>query len=342
MFVYFQNCYLREMQVLLTFDYEVFFGDSPGSVQKCLLEPTDELLAIAEKNQVPMTFFVDVGFILRMEEAKSNNPQLELEYEAILVQFERMKKAGCDIQLHIHPHWEKSFFTAGKWHIVTDGCYKLSDFSDSEAESIVRKYHAFLLQLTGTKITTYRAGGWCVQPFSQIEKVFQELEIQIDSTVFPGGKFESAHYDFDFTPIAPFSNPYRFQSDVTQVDFKGYFLEVPIASWEFSPFFYWRLYLLGRLNPRDHKMIGDGSFLAQPGRKKSVLLNKTWNHVSSDGYYASLLEKQARFYHQKQVKTFVVIGHPKGMTRFSLHRLNLFVSNTKSIYPFVNYSACSL
>lgn len=306
-----------------------------------MIEPTNQLLAIARKHQIPLVFFVDVGFLIKLDEYKEQFPKLKADFEQITAQLKEMEELNCEIQLHIHPHWEKSFYDGEKWIVKTDGCYKLSDFSDAEAESIVRNYHYFLSSFTKKKITTYRAGGWCIQPFKQIEKVFQELEISKDSTVFPGGEFESEHYRFDFTNVSPFENPYRFQSDVTQTEANGYFLEIPISSWEFSPLFYWRLYILGRLNPRDHKMIGDGSFLAQPGRKKSVLLNKTWNHVSSDGYYASQLMKQARFYQKKKLRTFVVIGHPKGMTNYSLQQLELFVSKTKSEVEFVNYEACN-
>ncbi len=307
-----------------------------------MIEPTDRLLAIAKRHQIPLVFFVDIGFLIKLQEYKDQYPNLEADFNQITAQLIQMQELNCEIQLHIHPHWERSHYDGEKWVVITDGCYKLSDFSDSEATLIVRKYHRFLSDLIGRNPTTYRAGGWCIQPFEQVEKVFQELGIQKDSTVFPGGKFESEHYQFDFTNVSPFGNPYRFQSDVTKAEPKGYFLEIPISSWEFSPLFYWRLYGLGRLNPSDHKMIGDGSFLAQPGRKKSVLLNKTWNHVSSDGYYASQLVKQAKYYAAKKVKTFVVIGHPKGMTNYSLKQLELVVSKTKSVYEFINFSSCNL
>ena len=330
------------MQVILTFDYELFFGTNTGSVQKCMIEPTDRLLKIAEKHQIPLVFFVDVWFLIKLQEYKQQYPELESDWNKIGTQLHQMQASNCEIQLHIHPHWERSHYDGEKWMVVTDGCYKLSDFTDSEAEAIVRRYCHFLSDISGTKPTTYRAGGWCIQPFSQIEKVFRELGIEKDSTVFPGGKFESEHYHFDFTSVNPFADPYRFQSDVTKPEPDGYFLEIPISSWEFSPLFYWRLYALGRLNPKDHKMIGDGSFLAQPGRKKSVLLNKTWNHVSSDGYYASQLMKQAKYYSDEKVKTFVVIGHPKGMTNYSLKQLELFVSKTRSNYEFIHFGSCSL
>ncbi len=330
------------MQVILTFDYELFFGTTTGSVQKCMIEPTDRLLEIASRHQIPLVFFVDIGFLVKLQEYRSRYPELESDFNRIVAQLQRMQTLNCEVQLHIHPHWEKSVYDGSKWVLVTDGCYKLSDFPDEEAAAIVRKYHAALTELSGKKPTTYRAGGWCIQPFSQVEQVFRELEIEKDSTVFPGGKFESEHYDFDFTGVPVFSNPYRFRSEITKAEPSGNFLEIPIASWEFSPWFYWRLYALGRLNPADHKMIGDGSFLAQPGRKKSVLLHRTWNHVSSDGYYASKLISQAKCYNRKQVRVFVVIGHPKGMTNYSLKKLESFVARTKQVYEFVNFGSCTL
>ena len=330
------------MQVFLTFDYELFFGTATGTVEKCILEPTASLLKIAEKHAVPMTFFVDVGYLVRLQEQLSEFPQLQADYDRVAAQIQQMLQQGCDVQLHIHPHWERSFYTGSKWEIHTDGAYKLADFSEEEAVSIVRKYADFLTRLTGKAPCAYRAGGWCVQPFSLIEKIFAELGIRYDSSVFPGGKFASKHYAFDFTSVPRFSDAYSFQSDVCQQVENGQFTEIPIASWNYSPLFYWKLYVLGRLFPEQHKMLGDGIFVAQPGRKKQVLTHFTWNHVSSDGYYSSMLIKQAKFYDKKQVNAFVVIGHPKSATQFSLKKLDKFVAFAKSKHTFVNFETCTL
>lgn len=330
------------MQLILSFDYELFFGENTGSVQKCIIEPTNLLLDIAKQHAVPMTFFVDVGFLIKLDEYRHANPKLENDWQQILSQLKRMNELNCEAQLHIHPHWEKSTFDGVNWQIQVDGAYKLSDFSDSDAEAIVRKYHSFLTNLVSNQVNAYRAGGWCIQPFSQIESVFQELGICCDSSVFPAGKFSSPHYEFDFTEVPVFSNPYRFQSDVCKKDPTGFFIEVPISSWEYHPLFYWRLYVLGRLNPQAHKMVGDGIFLSQPGRKKSVLTSKTWNHVSCDGYYASMLQKQVSIYAQKKCSCFVIIGHPKSMTRFSFSKLEQFVSQNKVVHSFVQYNSCTL
>lgn len=331
------HSYLRVMQVFLTFDYELFFGSPTGSVQKCLLEPTRYLREIAKKHAVPMTFFVDIGYIVALQRNCHEFPQLQSDLEAVLNDLNTLQSEGHSLQLHIHPHWEKAFYNGSQWIIQAEGCYKLADFSQEEAASIVRKYYAALRDVVSNPITTFRAGGWCIQPFSLLKDVFKELGISIDTTVFPGGKLESKHYYFDFTTVPPFSDCYRFENDVCTPQKDGFFTEFPIAAWRYSPLFFWQLYGWGRLQPKQHKMMGDGSYIPQPGRKKSGLTSFTWNHVSTDGYFAKLLHQQAKTYANKGVKHFVTIGHPKSNTLYSLRQLERFIARNKSHYQFVAF-----
>jgi peptidoglycan/xylan/chitin deacetylase (PgdA/CDA1 family) len=326
------------MQVVLSFDYELFFGSNTGTVEKCMIEPTNHLLNLVSTYQIPMTFFVDAGYIWRLQQDAGNHASLQSDYERICDQIQRMESLGCEIQFHVHPHWENARFLNGKWEIDTANCYKLSDFAPSNAIEIIHKYFSALQGIVNRPMLAFRAGGWCIQPFESYVDVFKALGIQIDSSVFPGGYFTGGSYDFDFRAVAPFSNPYRFETDVCIPDENGYFLEAPIASWKYSPLFYWELYLFGRLFPAHHKMMGDGSFLAQPGRKKSVLTSFTWNHVSTDGYYAKLLQRQFNWYKKNNKEVFVVIGHPKGLTNYALRKTEEFIANNRNASEFVTYS----
>lgn len=325
-----------EVNVFLTYDYELFFGEHTGSVEKCLIQPTERLLQISKEHSVPMTFFVDVGYLIKLEEFAVKHPELQRDREKVLNQIEQMIQSGNDVQLHIHPHWEKSYYSEGKWVVVTDGAYKLADFSDEEIRSIVTRYKKYIDNLIGRETSTFRAGGWCIQPFDRLEKIFRELDLIYDSSVFPGGSFTSPHYDFDFTK-APKKARYRFDSDVCEEVENGYFTEFPISSWRYSPLFYWRLYILGRLFPARHKMLGDGKFLSQPGRKTSVLTNFTWNHVSSDGFYASKLNRCIRSFSERGFSDMVIIGHPKSMTLFSFEQLEKFIGNWYNKHSFITF-----
>ncbi|MFN5786043.1 MAG: hypothetical protein ACK457_08720, partial [Flavobacteriia bacterium] len=105
----------------------------------------------------------------------------------------------------------------------------------------------------------------------------------------------------------------------------------------YSPLFYWRLYILGRLFPSRHKMLGDGKFLSQPGRKTSVLTNFTWNHVSSDGFYASKLNNCVRSFSDRAFSDMVIIGHPKSMTVYSFEKLEKFVEIWHNKHSFITF-----
>jgi hypothetical protein len=321
------------MNIFLTFDYELFFGENPGTVRKCMIEPTDALRSIASKHDVRLVFFVDVGYLLRAKEFAEQSEELTGDLKLVEDQIKLLVKEGHDVQLHIHPHWEKSLYTNGMWKICTDGAYKLDDFSDDEVRSIVVRYKNYLDDLIGYKTTCFRAGGWCIQPFRRWKDLFKELGLKYDSSVFPGGKFSSPHYDFDFTK-APKKSVYRFEDDVCEEDANGYFTEYTISSWRYSPLFYWRLYIWGRLNPARHKMLGDGIFLSQPGRKRSVLTSFTWNHVSADGFYASKLERIFNTFRKEGREEMVIIAHPKSLTRFSIDRLDQFIGSVKNKAEF--------
>ena len=54
--------------LLLTYDYEMYLGKS-GSIEKCLLEPTDSLLTIFKK-WIFRYFFVDTTFLLTLKKWK--------------------------------------------------------------------------------------------------------------------------------------------------------------------------------------------------------------------------------------------------------------------------------
>lgn len=328
------------MNIFLTLDYELFFGTVPGSVRKCMIEPTNELRRISKEYNVKMVFFVDVGFLVRSEMYADAEPTVRSELNLVKQQINDLVQEGHDIQLHIHPHWEKSFFKQGKWEINTTGAYKLDDFSDEEIERIIISYKNYLDQLIGYSTTCFRAGGWCIQPFNRLEKVFRELGLKFDSSVFPGGKFLSPHYNFDFT-MAPHKSKYKFNSDVCIEEKNGYFTEYTISSWKYSPLFYWRLYILGRLDPVNHKMLGDGIFLSQPGRKRSVLTNFTWNHVSVDGYYASKLHKCYSEFRNRGLEEMVIIGHPKSLTRYSIRQLEQFVAKVYKESEFTTFKELS-
>ncbi len=324
------------MNIFITFDYEIYFGENHGTVEKCIISPTAELIRISEKYDVRFCFFVDCGFILKLDEFRKIYPQLESDYKAITQQVEYLSKTGHDIQLHIHPHWEDSYYNGEKW-VIDVKRYKLSDFNDSEIAAIVFRYKKVLTDITNKSVFVFRAGGWCLQPFSKLKNAFVENGINLDSSVFRNGFYSSEQYSYDFRN-APDKAIYKFENE-PEVEIKnGFFTELPISSIKNSPLFFWKLFLLGRKNPYLHKPLGDGRAMAAPGYRKKLLTRLTNNPVSVDGYNASLLEKALCRLMKKKFEHMVVIGHPKALSRYSIQMLEQFVSENNRKHLFTTYS----
>ena len=328
------------MQIFLTYDYELFFGTPTGSAKKCIIEPTNLLMSIAKKTGVKMVFFIDVGYLKKLIEFKNNFPSVEEEHNQIVAQIKELVAAGHDCQLHIHPHWEDSTHDGTNWQMKTDR-YKLDDFSNPEIEKIVLSYKEILENITNKKVSSYRAGGWCLQPFDRIEPIFKKIGIKLDSTVFPGGKFTSGNYYYDFT-TAPSKSKWKFSSDLIAEDSNGPFWEYPISNKFYSPLFFWRLFALGRLKPKQHKPIGDGYPMSSPGLRKKMLTKGMNLSASADGYFVTKLNSVLKNNEAKGYNEMVIIGHPKACTLFALNRLEKFILSNKNKHDFLTFDNLNL
>jgi hypothetical protein len=315
------------MRTLLTLDYEVFFGKNTGSVARSLLEPTAALLGVAGRHGARLVFFVDAGFILRLRTEMHKAASLRAEHDAICRQVEALALAGHEVQLHIHPHWEDSHWEAsGGWN-VEGTRYALHAFEPSSIADIVRRYCALLRELAGPQAArAYRAGGWVIQPFDKLRAALLEAGVRIDSTVYPGGRSESAVQPYDFRG-APAKSRWRFDTDPLVEAPEGPFLEVPIASWRLSPLFFWRFAWAKKFGGAQHRAFGDGRAIpmARKDMVRKMLLSST-SVVSMDGYKAAFLDTAARDYRRLGMDDFVAIGHPKALTPYSLDQLDRFLA----------------
>jgi hypothetical protein len=322
------------LNILLTLDYELYFGES-GTAEKCMLQPTKVLSEISKRHNAPMTYFVDAGYLWRLEQSVADFPELLLEQKKIHRQLVELVEDGNQVALHIHPHWEDSFFTKSGWQMDVSR-YKLADFSEQEIDDIFRRYKHCLETVVGKNISVFRAGGWCLQPFSKIKKAFAKHGLKVDSSVYYGGYNDNNTYFYDFRN-APKKDRYFFSDVLTEEDENGEFVEYPIASEIINPLFFWFLFIWGRLLPKRHKGYGDGYPVSVKGFRKKVLSQKSRHCVSLDGYFAKRIPTNARRLSKAGSENMVVIGHPKACTLYSLEKLEKFVAKAKSKYNFITY-----
>ena len=326
------------MKILLTLDYEVFFGHNSGSIEGCLISPTQKIIEILDKHNVKATFFVDAGYVERIKHQCSFYPELKNEYEKLVKHISLLSQNGHDIQLHIHPHWRDSYYSEKGWIIDTKR-YRLHNFSTLETNRIVRDYKKILEDIIKDQIFVFRAGGWCLQPFESLGSALFSNGIRIDSTLYKGGYYKSSTHFFDFRN-AEDKTIWKFKDDPNKENEEGEFIEMPISSIKVNPTFYWKMVFTKKFGGKKHKAIGDGK--AVKGGKSSIirmLTKPTMTVASIDGYKSSLLNKALNLY--KTIYTeedyFIVIGHPKATTPYSLKKLDEFIRKSVKQNEYTTY-----
>jgi len=330
------------MKLLITLDYELYFGQKTGSPQHCLIDPIEELnrqLASTGKD-IKLCLFVDAGYLIRLQAESYKFPELATQYKQIIQHLKKLSQHGHDIQLHIHPHWEDSHYDGADW-VIDFNRYRLHEFPDSEIHRIVHDYTRLLEDISGKEVFAYRAGGWCLQPFDQLTSALTSNGIWLDSTVYFKGFSNEPTRWFDFTN-APEKSRWHFEDDPETENTNGSFLEIPISSVRISPVFYWRLLLSKFTSNAAHKTFGDGSSMRWTKLQYLKMLTTfSYSVASIDGFKASLLEKAWNQGKQRGTDDiFNLIGHPKALTPYSINKLAEFISRYEiDSVTYSNFSA---
>lgn len=331
------------MNIYITLDYELFFGDSSGDIHSCLLEPTNQLLKICNDYNVKLCFFVDVGYLLALKRCGKQHQKLLNNYELIVAQLRDLSSNNHDIQLHIHPHWEDSFYDGHRW-VFDFSRYRLVDFEQTEISRIVKEYKEELENIAKRPVFVHRAGGWCLQPFEKLANSLYQNGIFVDSTVFLNGYNHSSTHFFDFRNSPDDITIWKFEKDPLCKSVSGSFVELPIASLRVSPVFFWLMAwnkLFGDKNL--HGTWGKGRPIKNSKKQLFRLLTRVTNSVVSiDGFKASYLDKAFVLYLKKfkdniQNEHFVIIGHPKSISNYSLLKLESFIKLRKDQHRFTTY-----
>ena len=100
---------MEKRNIILSFDYELFFGIYSGTVQKTLIEPTNILLDSMEKNGMKGNFFVDVFMFWAFEELSDS--KIKSDLNLLKNQIYDIIRRGHRIELHLHPHCQHAVCT---------------------------------------------------------------------------------------------------------------------------------------------------------------------------------------------------------------------------------------
>jgi len=221
--------------ILLTFDYELFLGDRSGTVENCMIKPTDQLLKILAKHQVKSIFFIDTLYLFRLRQEGLIHSLAKQDYDYISAQLLKLSADGHYLFHHIHPHWLNATYLpdTNEWDEHDYSHFAISTLDKEERSRVFQISKNELEQIipgAGSMATGFRAGGLYVQPMTAFIDGFNQAGIRYDFSILPGFKSEEAFYNFDFTEVKE-KKPYPFNNDILP-DANGSFIEFPISTYE--------------------------------------------------------------------------------------------------------------
>lgn len=224
----------KKIYIIVTGDYEF---SKKKNVQNDLITPTNGILTFLNLFKAKYSIFLDVCSFSTLEAT---------ERSIILKQLKEIISKGHDVQLHFHPNWLPEL--GGKWDEKGwkgDLTYfrlpnlSLGDFNDRKTIKGLFKYGVDTLTEIvrpvnpNYVVSSFRAGGYCIQPSENIVKVMKELGILADSSVWFGGYRNDGVYYYDFRKAPSRYQPYCTTQDVMTVYKPGMnsgIVEFPIAS----------------------------------------------------------------------------------------------------------------
>ncbi len=220
------------LNLLLTYDYELFFNKSFASEKDVLIEPAYEIAKGLSNEGVGATFFVDTPSVIAYKKLGLD------EYPSMVKkQVNYFLETNHDVQLHIHPIWYKSEYKDGEWEFNND-YYALKAFSN--VEEIIKESKACLDELVEGNphylCCAFRAGGFCYNPEKEITLTLLKLGIKIDSTVCKGLMKDTLAQEFNFKKTPAEDNWFFGQNGVlTKTTEKVGLFEIPIGTYKYVP-----------------------------------------------------------------------------------------------------------
>jgi hypothetical protein len=321
---------INKKNILLTFDYELFFGSKSGSPIKCLIEPTDRLLDSFKKYNITATFFIDILYYIKLLESSDAAEDAAL----IKKQIQRIVLQGCRVELHIHPHWLDALYDKGEWSFYSYRRFRLQSLDPNEIFDLFRLCKKTLEGIAGEvssnyRVIAFRAGGFCIQPFESLMPSFIQGEISIDSSVAPGFFGKSATHDFNFKN-APDISYYQFTKDPVLHEKNGIFYQLPISTYKKSFFSKLRMKVAKFISPDHFKVYGDGVGLYFPIRWWRKLLPSKRMFTLDGEMMPGELHNKIKESNREWIN---IISHPKSLSEISYLCLDKIASQD---YIFIN------
>lgn len=333
--------------LLITFDYELFLGKRSGSVENCLIRPTELILEVLKKHNQKSLFFIDTTYLLRLSEIKGEYQKAATDYDKICKQLIALAKEGHWLFHHLHPHWLDAHYLpeTNEWDLTNNQRFVFSSISEAEREKIFSFSDSFLNQIYQEACVNrtpngFRAGGLFIEPFGDFIPYFKKFNISNEFSVVPNTQRGDYPFAYDFCEV-PVNRAYNFNEKINQENNNGCFKEYPITQIKISGIaklmnsIHYRL----KVNKSEYKVYGDGNSVSKNiNQKKS---KRKVNHLLNMKIPASiefLNPVNVSLYHSfmKKNNYFHLLSHPKLLTPVSISVFDAFLKKSAKTANIVN------
>ena len=322
--------------LLFTFDYELFLGDKSGSVEACLIKPTDHLIKILNRYNSKAIFFVDTTYLIRLKQTANKYESARKDFENIKKQIANLAVSGHSVFPHLHPHWLDAQYDeqTNEWSLKNFTKYRFTSINTEQRDFIfensIKILHDIIRPVVpGYFIDSYRAGGWSIQPFSDFKPYFEKYSIINDFSVIPGKYTASTAHVFDFRKT-PAKNIYKFKDEITSESENGPFKEFTISSIALSKLNVWLNFKVsGLLKRLKFKPYGNGTTVNSSVIEEADTQSLNGKRIVASFEGLTFITLSKYFKAIKKSNYFQFISHPKLLTRHELWLLNILLSKLR-------------
>jgi hypothetical protein len=337
----------KNSTLLITFDYELFLGSRSGTVENCMIRPTNAILKILEKHNQKAIFFIDTTYLYRLSEIIGEYPEAKSDYLRVYQQLIAIAKKGHCLFHHLHPHWLDANYLPeiNEWDLSDNKRFTFSSISEIEKEKIFNYSFNFLTQIykeanINSHPNGFRAGGLFIEPFCEFIPYFKRFNIVYEFSVVPETFREDPPFAYDFRGL-PKNRMYSFKNDLTREDKNGYFKEYPISLIQLRGFskitnsFYYRL----NMKKPSYKIFGDG-------KSVSSQINKGYSKRKLSDFTKMTLPASIEFLNPGNISCYIrfirennyfhLLSHPKLLTPISIQQFDTFLKTTAKISTINN------
>lgn len=301
-------------------------GRRTGTIENCVINPTQMILDILTESGASAIFFVDSTWLLFLKDSFPS------DFMRIARQLKEIIRSGSSVELHLHPQWIEATKNGNSISFKSLNNYKLISLSKPEIHNLFKDSINLLESITNTKVSCFRAGGFCIEPFNHVKEAFELFGIKYDFSVAPGAYLNDGKdydYDFSFVPRLPY---YRFQDDIQKPVDGGHFREISLSTYTNNPFY--SVLNKAILKIKNDKIYGDGI-----GLQERPLFS--WNSLKRlfmlNGGILSLDNTSNNFFryllatHFNRSELLVFLSHPKTVSPEGINNLKYVVKRYRML-----------